>query len=244
MHHRMRITSITVTLLLVLCACAAPTIRHEFEITPGREFNASMRTALVVPLNETKEVDTGLEQGVETTAELIVTYLESKGLSVERPTMSEYRNAVGIAANNAHRDQLAGNSESVSERLSFSKVIPYLLNQLDSKAEIITTSNMVIRTARYHSTSRVEWDGVRRQERGTRGMSMTGTLPVASLFTVIYDRVGNKIFSAYGGLDLLFELNVSKKRYDIRNDRLQKPKNLAEGICVSFHPFFGWAEDC
>jgi hypothetical protein len=51
-------------------------------------------------------------------------------------------------------------------------------------------------------------------------------------------------YSSSFTLDLLFELNIPRKRYDLREDRLQDAEHLKEGVCVSFHPFFGLAEDC
>ena len=72
---------------------------------------------------------------------------------------------------------------------------------------------------------------------------MTGSLAVASLFVVVYDKQGARIFSGYGGLDLIFELNIPKRRYDLKEDRLQDAGHLAAGVCVAFHPFFGLVED-
>ena len=244
MYLWMTCSRIMPLLIPLLIACAGPTIKHEHEISPGREFDATIKTVLVVPLNETMEVERGLEQGFAATQDLIRRYLESKGLAVEQPTQQEYRKAVNIAANAAQDAQLAGEVDSVSENLSFTEVVPYLLRELDSSAELAVTPNMVIRTGTYTGTSTIKWDGVRRRERGSAGSSMSGNTAVASLYTVVYDRDGTRIFSGYGGLDLLFELNISKKRYEIREDRLQDVDNLAEGVCVSFHPFFGNAERC
>jgi len=244
MHHRLSRLWTTLVLLPFIGSCASPTIKHEYVISPGREFGPSIETALLLPLNETIETQAGLEQGKATTTALLVEYLTSKGLAVEQPTTRDYRKAAEIAANVAQRELLAGESASASEDLAFTDVIPHLLVALESNADIIVAPNMVLRTGKYGGAKSIRWDGVRRNERGTRGGNMTGTLPVASLFVVLYDTEGIRIFSGYGGLDLLFQLNMGKRRYDLREDRLQNADHLAEGVCISLHPFFGHAEDC
>ena len=139
----------TLVLLPFIGSCYAPTIKHEYAISPGSEYNPSIGTALLRPSSETMEANTGLEQGTEATTDLIVAYLDGKGLAAEQPTSSAYHKAVNIAANLAHEAQLAGDSQSVSENLSFTEVIPHLLEALESNADIIATPNMVIRTGNY-----------------------------------------------------------------------------------------------
>lgn len=75
-------------------------------------------------------------------------------------------------------------------------------------------------------------------------MTWTGNTNVASLFVAIYDRKGARVFSGYGGLDLLFVVNRREKRMDLIEDRLQKTKHLREGVCVAFDPFFGAEKSC
>jgi len=190
------------------------------------------------------QVQTGMEPGVASTTRLMVKYLSEKGLIVEQPSMNDYRKAIQQAASRADRARRAGESNSVSETISMTEIIPHLLDLLGSEADLIVTPNMVIRSGQYGGGNAAMWDGVRRTERGTRGMTMSGTTSVASLFTVLYDANGTRIFSGYGGLDMLFELNVTRKRYELRPNRLQNEKNLAEGICISLHPFFGTNERC
>ena len=230
-------------LVAFLLACALPPIEHEYELSPGREFGATMKTALLLPLNETVDVPDGLEPGEAATTELMIAHLESKGLRVEQVSADDYTAAASQAARLADRARRSGQSQSTSETISFSEVIPHLLDALESNASLVVAPNMVIRTGEFDGGKSAKWDGVRRRQPGTRG-GMTGDTSVASLFVVIYNREGTRIFSGYGGLDMLFEISHRKKRMVLIEDRLQDEGNLRQGVCIAFHPFFGLEERC
>jgi hypothetical protein len=203
-----------------------------------------MKTALMLPLNETVEVPGGLESGEVATTELIVAYLESKGLVVEQVSADDYTGPASQAAKLADRARRSGQSQSTSETISFSEVIPHLLVALESDADLVVAPNMVIRTGLFEGGSRAKWDGVSRRQPGTRRGGMTGDTNVASLFVVIHNREGTRIFSGYGGLDMLFEISYRDKRMVLIEDRLQDIDNLRQGVCIAFHPFFGLEERC
>jgi hypothetical protein len=73
---------------------------------------------------------------------------------------------------------------------------------------------------------------------------MTGNESVASIFVVVYQRDGTRVFSGYGGLDLLFFPNIRESKYELIPDRLQNLEHIREGICVAFYPYFGREETC
>ena len=73
---------------------------------------------------------------------------------------------------------------------------------------------------------------------------MTGNTSAASLYVRIFDREGAAVFSGFGGLDLLFELDIAHSRYVLREDRLTNEANIAEGVCVAFYPYFGEDVQC
>jgi hypothetical protein len=202
-----------------------------------------MKTALLLPLNETVDVPDGLEPGEAATTELMIVHLESKGLRVEQVSADDYSAAASQAARLADQARRAGQSQSTSETISFSEVIPHLLDALESNASLVVAPNMVIRTGEFDGGRSAKWDGVRRRQPGTR-RGLTGDTSVASLFVVIYNREGTRIFSGYGGLDMLFEISYREKRMVLIEDRLQDEGNLRQGVCIAFHPFFGLEERC
>jgi hypothetical protein len=71
-----------------------------------------------------------------------------------------------------------------------------------------------------------------------------GGISAASLWVAIHDGDGERVFTGFGGLDLLFRVDMQTKRFALMDDRLEDINHLAEGICVAFHPFFGEDESC
>ncbi len=231
-------------LLALSTACASSrTIDHEYEMSPGNAFVPTGKEAILLPINETMEVPTGMEAGERTTQELIVEHLQSKGLSVKTLEVREYRSVMQQAANRADRARRAGESSSTSESLTFEEVVPQMVAVLDSDAEIVVIPNMVIRVGRASGGRSIAWDGVRRRQAGSFSDN-TGTVSVASLHVAVYDRDGVKTFSGFGGLDILFKINMARRRFELMDDRLQDEDNLREGVCVAFYPLFGTDERC
>lgn len=231
--------------LLFVAACAAPGPRHEYELAPGRGSNPSMKTALVIPINETIEVPNGLDRGEDEIFGLVTSYLEAEGLATRTLGRREFQRAVGVAAAAAEEEMLSGESASVSEQVGFEEVVPHLLAELDESADLVVVPNMVMRTAEIKGAGTARWDGVRRRKRGTYSFSsFTGSEQAASLLILVYAKDGTQLFSGFGGLDLLFEVNVREKKQQLIEDRLQDVDNLREGVCVAFHPFFGVDRYC
>lgn len=220
------------------CAQSGPSIKHEHSLSTGQGYHVGLKKAILMPLNQVYQPVIGLDVADAAIQRLVTEYLESHGLEVETISQSEFNRAASVASREAQKKMLSGESGTVSDSIEFSDLVPLFLKEMGTDAELVVLPNVVQRSGAYSGGRMVRWDGVRRRERGTRGR-MTGTTNAASLYTVIYRADGMKIFSGYGGLDLLFELNIPKKKYEMREDRLQDEEHLAEGICISFHPFFG-----
>ena len=212
-------------------------------MAPGRSYHAGLSPALLVPLNETVERPTGLDVADEKIEELIVAHLDSHGVAVEPIDRNEYRRATRNALRNARDAMLSGESGTVSQDVEFTDLIPHLFAELETEAAIVILPNVVMRDGEATGGRSVRWDGVKRRDTGTN-MQLTGTQGVASIYVMIYDREGTRLFSAYGGLDLLFRINMKKKKFELIEDRLQDEENLREGVCIGFHPFFGEEEEC
>jgi len=240
----------TIALAASFLACGGPSgpsgggskrlgIKHEHTLKPGKAHHPGITRAIIFPMNATVQRATGLDGGDDDLIRLTVDYLESKGVSSTILDAREYNRANGIAVRKARKKMLSGESGVASDKLRFEDIVPEILAELDSDAQIAVLPNVMMRPAEYSGGKSVRWDGVRRRERGTRGGGMSGTTSAGTLFTIILDAKGDQIFSAYGGLDLIYELDMSKKKYVTREDLFEDLENLAEGICVSLHPYFG-----
>jgi hypothetical protein len=233
-----------VSLGIMAFGCVSAPIRHSYELSPGQAFDNSRNRALLLPVNETKDVPEGLEVGEEIVFEQLKSYLKSKGLSIETTNTYDYRSAANSASESVYNERLSAKSNSISGEIDYSNIVPGLLANLESDADILILANMVIRTGESKSGRTTRWDGVKRRIDVSARMRMSGTESVASIFVTVYHRDGKQVFSGYGGLDLLFAPNVREERYELIPDRLQDVEHIREGICVAFYPYFGKDETC
>ncbi len=241
---RPHLIATTLGVAILLGCVSGPRIRHEHTLVPGKAHHPGIERALVIPINALIERPTGLDVADDRLGSIIVRQLEAHGLQVEQTSRTAFRRAEAAAAKRVHARLLSGEPGSTSREVELADVIPELLGELGSSAQIVVFPNIVVRGADYSGGQTVRWDGVRRRERGTRGGGMTGTTSAASLFTSIHSADGLEVFSGYGGLDLIYQLNMSERKYELRPDLFEDEKNLAEGVCISFHPYFGDDVDC
>jgi len=244
--RRALVSSVVLLLAAIgLAGCAASKApRHEYTLRPGRAFDGHQKTALLVPLNETMEIPSGLEKGEALVSRLLRGYLEAKGLEVVEIEKAAFRPALDVAAVRADQAMLSGQSRSVTGKVDFGQTIPFLAAEFGVEPDLVVVPNMMIRTAELSGSSTVRWDGVRRRMRGARFGTLSGTNPAASLWVAVYDSQGEQLFSGFGGLDLLFDVDMQRGRSVLIEDRLEDADHLAEGVCVAFHPFFGEDESC
>jgi hypothetical protein len=228
---------------LLAIGCATP-IHHEYELSPGQVFSGSLSRALLLPINEVESVPDGLEVGEENVFAQLKSHLESKGLSIKTTNTYDYRAAANKATESVYNEMLSANTSSISGEIEYSSIIPGLLANLGSDADLLIIANMVIRTGESSGGRTVHWDGVNRRIRVPARWRMTGTESVASIFVTVYHRDGKRVFSGYGGLDLLFAPNIREERFELIPDRLQNLQHIREGVCVAFYPYFGRDENC
>lgn len=220
--------------------------RHEYTLLPGRAFDGRQKTALVVPVNETTPIPTGLEKGESLVSDLLRAYLQAKGLEVIEVRKRAFRPALDAAAGRADQAMLSGQSRSVARTVDFGQTIPYLAAELGVEPDLVVVPNMMMRTAEFIGGRTLRWDGVRRRLPGANGLIADegGELSAVSIRVAVYDSEGERVFAGFGGLDLLFRVDRQTERYVLIEDRLEDADHLAEGICVAFHPFFGEDESC
>ncbi len=234
-----------VSFLLTILGCAGLPPKHEYTLAPGQGHHPGLAKAMIVPINESAAVPAGLDVADDRLEELLDAYLQSKGISVERPATRDYRRASKIAVKRARADAMSGESGTASETVGFEQIVPHLLEELEVEADLVIVPNVAMRGGNYSGGRSVKWDGVRRMETGAFNVIMTGEgLPVASIFVVVYGSDGTRVFSGYGDLDTIFEVSMSQRKYVLREDRLTREKYLQEGICVAFYPFYGEEERC
>lgn len=238
-------------LSLIALACAGPSadpdrpqrraIDHEYALIEGLAHTPEIRKALVFPMNATVKRTPGLHARDERLLTLIDAYLLSEGVETSRLSVREYNRLNRIALDRAQARRQAAFAETGTDPgpIRFEDLVPTILEQLDSDAQIVLLPNLKIRDARYANAKTVRWDGVRRRQRGIAGWKMEGTTKAGSLFVLLLDPEGKEIFRGYGGLDLLFQPDMRNSVIRVREDLFENDAHLAEGVCVSFHPYFG-----
>ncbi|MBK7950988.1 MAG: hypothetical protein IPK00_20060 [Deltaproteobacteria bacterium] len=219
--------------------------RHEFSLAPGQQHHAGLAKALLIPLDyANSEPIKGLNVSNEKIAALIVTHLESKGITVERIDPARFRDVADEAYRAVLAERKAGASGVVSSRIELGDVVPRIVEKLETRSDLVVSANVVMRTGEWNGGSTLVWDGVRRRDRTAGAGATTGTSPGSSLEVALHAPDGARVFSGYGGLDLVFQFNLQKKIMEIRPTLLQDESNLAEGVCVAFYPYFGMEEYC
>jgi hypothetical protein len=234
--------------IAVIVACASgPRIRyrHEYTLAPGQEHHAGVSKVLLIPIDAANaEPVKGLDAANERVSALIVSHLQSKGIHVEEVDRARFQTATNEAYRSIQAKRMAGTAGTVSAKVDFSDVVPEILEKLELPSDGVVSANLLMRTGVWNGGSTLVWDGVRRRDRTAGAGSTTGNTPAASLQVAVYSSDGTRVFSGVGGLDHVFQFNLQKKVMEIREDLLQNERNLAEGVCVAFYPYFGPDEYC
>lgn len=231
-----------------LGACASgPRLRHkhEYTLSPGQEYHAGLKTALLIPIDQTNAKPVkGLDVANDRIAGLVASHLEAKGLRVVRVEPGAFRKAMDGALAAAVAKRKSGATGSVSAQIEFGDLVPEILSRLEKSADLVVAPNIAMRGANYQGTRTIAWDGVRRRET-VANMTMSGSgLPAASLFVAVHAKDGARVFSGYGGLEPVFRIDTAATKYVQREDLFEDERNLREGICIAFYPYFGMGEFC
>lgn len=232
--------------LIVACA-SGPRIRHrhEYTLAPGQEHPAAASNVLLIPIDAANPKPIkGLDVAYERITATIVSHLQSKGITVEQVDRARFHAATDEAHRSIQASRMTGAAGTVSATVEFSDIVPELLERLELKSDRVISTNLVMRAGEWNGGSTMVWDGVRRRDRTAGTLAMTGTGTAASLQVSVYSSDGARVFSGVGGLDHVFQFNLQKKIMEIREDLLQDQRNLDEGVCIAFYPYFGADEYC
>jgi hypothetical protein len=234
------------TALLAIGCASGPRLRykHEFTLSPGQQHHAGLARALLIPIDATNDKRVaGLDIANERITALIVGHLESKGISVERVDPGEFELAAEAARETVRADRKSGGFGVVSAEIEFEDLIPAILEKLDQSADLVVAPDIGVRVAAYQGKRTIIWDGVRRRESLIESR-ISGDIPAASLRITVHAKDGSPVFSGYGGLEPIFRIDGSNLKYVQREDLFEDERNLREGICVAFYPYFGMDEAC
>ena len=231
------VSGIALLSTLVLCACAMSP-KHEYELLPGRAHRPELQTALLVRINTTDPPLEGLEKGEEEIFGLIQTYLEQRGLRLKVAEGTAHQEAANAAVRKARDAARSGQSGSVARELRYADLVPHIVEQLAAEADLVIVPNMVLSAASFQGNV-LRWDGVRRRNPGVGALRMSGNSNAASLHVAIYEADGTRVFAGYGGLDVIWGIDIGKRKMELIPDRLENTNNLRQGVCVAFHPYFG-----
>lgn len=229
-------------------ACASgPRIRyrHEYTLAPGQQHHDGASNVLLIPIDAANANPVkGLDVAHERITATIVSHLQSKGITVEQVDRARFHAATDEALRSIQARRMTGAAGTVSATVEFSDIVPEILERLELRSDRVISTNLLMRTGEWNGGSTMVWDGVRRRDRTAGTLAMTGTGTAASLQVAVYASDGTRVFSGVGGLDHVFQFNLQKKIMEIREDLLQDQRNLAEGVCIAFYPYFGNDEYC
>jgi hypothetical protein len=241
-------TSIVIAMTFLISGCASgPRLhhRHEYTLAPGQAHQPGLKTALLIPLDSTNEERVGgLDVANDRIEALIVQHLASKGIEVVKADPPRFEQVLEDAYDAERRQRLSGQASMVSSKIGFADVVPKVLEGLDAKAELVVSANVVMRRADYQGTRTIAWDGVRRRET-VYDVRMSGSdLPVASVAVAVFSPDGKPVYSGFGGLEPVFRIDRNSVKYVVREHLFEDERNLHEGICIAFYPYFGMDEFC
>ena len=232
-------------LLLLASGCARPP-DHPYKMATEPGHGLTMTRAFVAPMNASQPTPDELQPASAATFDELRGYLESKGISVQTMGFLAFREKLNAAS--VVRPVSAGDgSEAPPTTLAGN-----LLSRIEGEYDMLIVPSLVIREVRLkHNNGLVRWDGVRRfmqlPNSGPYVARYDLPVPAASLFVRIYDGEGIQLYEGFGGLNVVWELNIVERnrsaQFEVQDDLVDR-EHLREGVCVAFHPFFGEEETC
>jgi hypothetical protein len=235
------------TVLLVAGCASGPRLlhKHEYSLSPGQAHHAELARALLLPIDSTNEKPVrGLEIANDRITALVAEHLAAQGITVDRVDPHELRGAMVAAKNAVLQERKSGTSGVVSAEVTFEDVIPHVLEKLELKADLVVAPNIVMRAADYQGSRTIAWDGVKRRETVFDLQMSGGGLPAASIQVSVHSMEGTRVFLGYGGLEPVFRIDRALEKFVQREDLFQDDRNLREGICIAFYPYFGMEKRC
>ncbi len=199
---------------------------------------------VLLPMNYDSSPRPEFAAGVEQVGEQMRRFLEASGYEVIMPRMSDT-----LVLWKASSEEVGGilqlDGKSLDEERYESARSDLVRRMLDSfPADGVVSGSVMVREGRYRGLT-LRWDGVTRpvpvnKERSVRsGFNIRGKAEGTSLRTTVFDRVGNRIFERYVGLEPLDGFKMGNLGYEVRRrkDLFLDEALLLEAIAISFQPW-------
>jgi hypothetical protein len=243
-----------IRLVAVICAVAlAPgctTDGSQNELVLGHEGAPGVEIFLLLPMNVVITLVPELEDAAAILETEVAEFLRQNGRAVHELSFGEARSEWVAAAKEV---------TSRGWELSFDRNVAVfaerMLQSHDFDAMVMPA--VIGRDIRV-SGSFGRWDGVSRrfptrneprlkpgQSGGVVGHGFAGTFMGASLHVMVFTRDGSRVFEGRGGLDFVHYADLSTAletwRWEIhrRDDFLEDPEIVREGIRLAFEPYLG-----
>lgn len=218
-------------------------------LAPGNEGAPGVQRFLLCSPNLATALPGELRAGVKPLDQEIELYLRARRREVEKLNFYDgrllWRRAVSQAEQRGEdADAGAIFTRRLAEHFEFDAiVIPSILVHTTRVADSVGTWNGVRRRMGLVKPARAV--GGRGQDTFADGVAlggMTGPVQVASVHLFVYSREGERIFEGFGGLDYLYDIDMSGARASYQggfspNEELFESDLLHEGIEIAFTPY-------
>jgi hypothetical protein len=225
--------------LLIGVACAKPD--PVYWIENGHAGAPGVENVLVVPLNITFSMPTDVESQSDLVFAELANYL-----------IAQKREPVTVSVVDANRLWASCILEVGESRPAAVSLLAQRLGE-SGDYDAIVIPDIVFRNAKLSRRS-AEWDGANRSLRIVnkpprfddsivRTMSFGGSTAGVSVRTRVYAPTGDLVFEGYGGIELVYQMNLEdldrSRRFqiDTRPDLLQDVELIREGVEQSFLPY-------
>ena len=245
--ERIGLIAVTCTLALLL-GCSTDGSHNQ--LVPGNEGAPGVESFLLLPMNVAISLVPELEDAAALLEPEVAGFLREHGRSVQEISFGE-----------AHREWVAAAKEVTSRglELGFDRNVAMFAERLRHSRDFdsMVMPAVIGRDIRV-SGSFGQWDGVSRrfpthneprfkpgQSGGVVGHGFAGTFMGASLHVMVFTREGSRVFEGRGGLDFVQYADLSGAlatgRWEIRrrDDFLEDPEVVREGIRLAFAPYLG-----
>lgn len=245
--ERIRLVAVICTLALLLGCSTDGSHNH---LVTGNEGAPGVESFLLLPMNVVISLVPEFEDAAALLEPEVAGFLREHGRLVQEISFGEARKEWVAAA----KEVTSGGME-----LSFDRNVAMFAERLRHSRDFdAMVMPAVIRRDIRVTGSFGQWDGVSRrfptrnaprwkpgQSGGVVGQGFAGTFMGASLHVMVFTREGSRVFEGRGGLDFVqyadLSMALEEGRWEMRrrDDFLEDPEVVREGVRLAFTPYLG-----